>query len=379
MSLVNDMLEDLDRRSDRGDLPPRATGLQAASGHRRLRRLVWICVGHGTLAIGGIAAVTWIALVPVNEFRNAQHPIQSPQAQVEAFEVAALPPVESAPPAPPAPKVPGASPRVAEQQAPTPTPVALPPSVPQVVTMVAPPPAAPRAFLPPDPDPTPVGSELSSRSELISESAIDDAPDRTPSNSELAAELVDEGEQLLAIGRLDAGIDAWRRALKLDPTRVSLYPKGAARLIAAGVPARARAWLEPGRLASPLDPALRMLAARLELEIEGPAEALELLEAPLPDVEEARELHSLRAALLAREQRHLEALDAYRTLVAAHPGRGRLWFGLAISAEALGREAEAGVALHHSLEDPELPAALVRYAKQRTVVLDRTETPEASR
>ncbi|MCP5058600.1 MAG: tetratricopeptide repeat protein [bacterium] len=366
MSLVNDMLEDLDRRSGQGDLHPRTTGLQAASGRRNLRRLAWICVGHASLAVCGIAAVSWIVFGtadPAPEFRG-----QAPEAMVEpeASDTLTLPSVSSPPPAAPAPAVPPEFSLAAEQPGPIPaepeskTPQAEATSPPPVASAVA-------AIAPLTPPRAPVESEP------------EWTPDAPLSNDELASQLVLEGEQLFAAQRFDAGIDAWSRGLALDPTRISLYSRGATRLLEAGLPARARAWLEPGLATKPLDPALWMLAARLELELEGASAALALLEAPLPELAEASELHSLRAALLQREQRHPEALAAYRELVERHPERGRHWFGLAVSAEALGRTAEANIALRHALDDPALPTVLARHARLRVAALGEGTPTEASR
>lgn len=365
MSLVNDMLEDLDRRAGQGDLPPRTTGLQAASGRRNLRRLAWICIGHGSLALCGIAAVSWFALA---ELDRAPEPLHEPlEAEVgpEVSNSSTLPSVSSAPPVAPAPAVPRETSLAREPGAPIPAGPQLEERPVEAATLQPAPPVA--VATPPDPSPA------------ASTWEPEWAPEAPLSNQEIAAQLVHEGEQLFAAQRLGAGLDAWRRALALDPKRSSLYAQGARRLLDAGHPARARAWLEPGRALDPPDPKLWMLAARLELELEGPGAALALLEAPLPGLEDAPELGSLRAALLQREQRHREAFAAYRELVEDHPERGRLWFGLAVSAEALDRTEEANSAFRRALDDPGLPSVLARHAGLFIGELEERMPPEPSR
>lgn len=366
MSLVNDMLEDLDRRAGQGDLHPRSTGLQAVSGRRNLRRLAWICVGHASLALCGIAIVSWIAFAPTDNAPEFLGDVPQSVVEPEVTDPLRLPSVSSAPPAAPAPALPPELSLAAEQLAPIPA--ESKPKAPEAEAM----------------SPLPAVSAVAASAPLAPPLAsVEPKPEWLPdahlSNDQLASQLVLEGEQLLAAQRLDAGLDAWRRALALDPTRISLYSRGTWRLLKADLPARARAWLEPGLAMEPFDPALWMLAARLELELEGASAALALLEAPLPALAEASELNSLRAVLLQRVQRHPEALSAYRELVEQHPERGRLWFGLAVSAEALGRTAEANIALHHALEDPELPEVLARHAGLRVAEFGRGLPAEVSR
>ncbi len=362
MSLVNDMLEDLDRRTRDGERA-RSTGLRAVQARRRSRRLAWTCLGLATLAACGIAAVAWIAGRPSAETAPAR------SASLPSAAIQPLPAVASAPPAPPMPSLaspeptttraaptllaPGAAeapptspaPPIAAQGDPaSESPVAIeePPTGGEPFANAAPPPSQSIAR----------GGQVAARGEPI-------APKR------LADELVHEGAQLIAGGRLDAGLDAWRRALELDPTRAEVAARAARRLLAAQRPAEARVWIDRSRATRPDDPVLRELDARAWLAVAGPEAALRSLEPTLPPFEAAPGLHALRAALLQREGRHAEALEAYRALVTRAPGEGRAWFGLAVSAHVLGREAEARIAYHHALGDPSLPGALARHARRR--------------
>lgn len=81
------------------------------------------------------------------------------------------------------------------------------------------------------------------------------------------------------------------------------------------------------------------------------------------------EREALLAWLLQSTQRHREAADAYRTLVARNSQLGDWWVGLAISLENIGNRDGALQAYERARGSVQIKATLARYAKQRIAAL----------
>jgi MSHA biogenesis protein MshN len=119
----------------------------------------------------------------------------------------------------------------------------------------------------------------------------------------------------------------------------------------------------------PGDEKLRLIRARLLVEQGATDEAEKDLALLVDGKTVVPDALQLQGALYAGQQRHAEAADVYGRLVRAAPRRGSAWFGLGLALEADGADG-ALPAYRNALSLDGLPAAARRYALQRVESLE---------
>ena len=119
---------------------------------------------------------------------------------------------------------------------------------------------------------------------------------------------------------------------------------------------------------NPPQPAFLIALARIHAEQRDYRGALQVLDKAAPDTQ-GTDFQVLRAAVLQRMGRHAEAVTFYESAAKSAPQQGGHWTGLAISLEALGRRAEAAQAYQRALGTKTLPAQLREYAEARVKAL----------
>lgn len=142
-------------------------------------------------------------------------------------------------------------------------------------------------------------------------------------------------------------------------------------LLRAGDESRAATTLTDGLVLDPTDGTLAQLLAHLLVARGDTSTALTVLEAGIPAPADRGEYLALAAALYQREARHAAAVDAYREALSAAPGRGAWWIGLAISLAALDDAEGANRAYQRALIDRDLSDRLRAWANRE---LGRLET-----
>ena len=108
-----------------------------------------------------------------------------------------------------------------------------------------------------------------------------------------------------------------------------------------------------------------MLLARLQVERGALPLALETLHKTLPYAERQADYQAFVAALLQRQNNHLEAINHYKTAVQLTPNSGVWQMGLGISLHALKRNEEARDAFRRALDTGSLSADLQAFVEQR--------------
>ena len=108
-----------------------------------------------------------------------------------------------------------------------------------------------------------------------------------------------------------------------------------------------------------------MLLARLQVERGALPLALETLHKTLPYAERQADYQAFIAALLQRQNNHLEAINHYQTAVQLTPNSGVWLMGLGISLNALKRNEEARDAFRRALNTGSLSADLQGFVEQR--------------
>jgi len=105
--------------------------------------------------------------------------------------------------------------------------------------------------------------------------------------------------------------------------------------------------------------------ARLLLLTERGKDAVKLLLSERPQFESHLAYYELLALAARQDQQYQLSEQTYRALVSADAGRGDWWFGLAIALDAQGLQNKASRAFLSALKLNDLSAGLADYARQR--------------
>ena len=354
MSLINKMLQDLDRRQALGS-GPEAGAVRAAAANPHHREWFWRIVT--LLLTVGVGWVLWTAfqllprpLVTDLAFRAAEEARNRPQPAAVKVEVPVTPPVT--PPAAAAPvEAPKAAPPAAEplklaQEIETPLRAPAAPPPPKVRQ------AKPRPAAPPP----------------VSKASVDKR-ERTPSPNETAEAHFRRAALLLRHGRVSEAEDRLAAALKADPAHAASRQAYVALMLEQQRVDSARRLLEEALAIDPAQPTFALALARLHAGKRDYRAALEVLDRAGPSAQRP-DFQAMRGAVLQRLGRDAEAVTAFEQAIRGGPQPGTTWVGLAISLEAVGRKAEAADAYRKALAVGPLAAEAREYAQNRARALE---------
>lgn len=364
MSIINRMLQELDRRQGTSD--PDATlamsQVRSVPAARKDREWFWRIIA--VLMIAAVGWVGWIAwqlqprapVVTEQAFRAAENARKAaPVAVVKAPEQ--RPTAESMPPEKPAAQpAPETLKLAAEIQKPVPDRRAKPAKKEAAV----PAPAA-KAKEP----------EAKENPEAASKAAAPVAPvaakvekrDRAPTPEERAEAEFRRGAALLNQGRVAEAEESFRAAIASHPG----HEPARQALIALNLEQRrideARRLLEEGVALNPANVRFATVLARIFIERKDYTAALEATNGvrEQPD----SELQVIRGTALQRLGRQAEAAEAYRASLRGAPQNGGAWMALGISLEALGRKPEAAEAFKRAAGSASLGTDARDYAGQK--------------
>lgn len=111
------------------------------------------------------------------------------------------------------------------------------------------------------------------------------------------------------------------------------------------------------------------LQARMMLSAGQPEQALQLLSARVPTIQEDVEYHDILATAYLSVQNYARAAQSYEALVQSNRSEGRWWYGLASAWDSQGRARDAGLAYQEALKLRNLSAALRQRSEQRVAEL----------
>lgn len=212
---------------------------------------------------------------------------------------------------------------------------------------------------------------------------IDDAPEvklkkkhRPLNNKQLAEIAYTKGYKFLQQGRMHQGKEYLRKAL-------SLYiPHIKAREMLAGVYIKSGRFISAGELLSegvkiaPEYPLFAKLYARVLLEQKNPQLAIKILEQGSTTIKVKPDYYALLAATYQRVKKHKKAVEIYLQLVKAHPATGVWWLGLGISLEKLAKKKEALEAYKRAQKTGNLKVGLTNFINNRVSALMEIGFPE---
>jgi len=394
MSLINQMLQDLDRRGSGTPLAVEASQVRAVTAPRRsapwgvLLLLLLVLIGAGL----------WTQLRPN---RPAMAPLT---ARTTPAAVTVAQPAPPAVPEPPPVAASAASSEVAPAVKPAtevPAPVAVAAGKPEAARLPAP---APETLQPPQratakaaPEPKPVAPVAAAAAEPapvpkplapapvapVAESApaasvpvapvassqpsapapVKDIQPLTP--QERGENAYRRGLRALQQGDVGDAQAALEQALAADPRHAAARQTLAGLLLDQKKPQAAVDLLQAGLRLDPAQSGMAMILARIQVEQGATGAALDTLQRGLPHAAERADYQAFLAALLQREKRHPEAIEHYRQALRLTPANDVWWMGLGISLREAGHADEARDAFSRAASGNTLSPQLRAFVEQQ--------------
>lgn len=360
MSLINKMLQDLDRREastgPNGAVPPK----QVRTVKPRTDRREWF---WRTLAAAVLVAIGWVAWV-------AYQMLPRPLVTALAFSAAQQAPKAAvAPPSPPpAPAIAPEATLPAAEPAPAAPPAAQPSAPPAAQ------PSAPRAAAL---RPEKLRLEQSIRTPIVASAAAPKATEQPKLERRdivgTAAERAENefryGAGVLKLGRSAEAEGRFAKALELDSRHRGARQALVAMQMERGQLEPARKLLQEGLVLEPAQPDFAVALARILVERKDYPGALAAMESSASAAADLPDYHVLRGTILQRLGRHGEAVNEYRAALQTQSMIPQAWVGLGISLEALNRRPEAADAFRHALAAGPTSAEVKAFAEQRVRAL----------
>ncbi len=368
MSLINKMLQDLDKRhASQGGLAARTEGLaqhvRPVTARRVVSEYFWrIMAVVMLISVGWVAWLVW-QLTPrpvVTElaYESAKRQAEPPEAPA-APATAAATATASGPTVAAAARVVGSAPTVLRDKVSfdmlrLATEMTTP--ILERSTRPAPRPAAPKktAARPSGPAEGPVAVE----SGKIERRANSTPVERAESEFRRAVTLVNQG-------RMAEGMDGLRTALNISPAHETARQTLVALLLEAKRVDEAAAVLQEGLALNPENTGFAMLLARALVERNDPSGALAVLQKHAVAPDRNADFHAFAGALYQRLDRHNEAIEQYQAALRLAPSAGIWWVGLGISYQAVERPKEALEAFTTAKSAGSLAPDLLAFVDQR--------------
>lgn len=384
MSLINQMLQDLDaRRSDVASASPFGQQIRAVPDRRRVHPAWWAAFLMGGALIAVVGFVLLRPVTPAPQGMSAQLPLKldidlnaafatqlgrqiaTPDTVSEKNTHTAL---ASEPPIP--------VPKTVTEQAVAPTPVSAPapdavadkrkPAVEKGRTIVEPIKERGATTVPEVVPPVKVLASLPAvkpfdvnASPVLNKQIKELTPLQRAENEYRKAILaLRQGKRADAIGGLE-------QALQLDSKHSGARQVLVGLLHDAKQQDKAILVAAEGLAADPAQPGLAMTLARLQLEKVELSPAIETLERTLPYAADKPDYQAFLAALLQRDERHKQAVEQYMIALQRAPQNGVWWMGLGISLQAEGRIPEARESFKRAKATNSLSPELLAFVESR--------------
>lgn len=357
MSLINQMLQDLDARAGRPGAAPLPEQVRVVSLPRPglpWRRVALLAASLLFVGVAWLLGMRLLATPPglpkaapgTVTVAQAAAPVVNPSAPVKA---------SSTPPAPVS------------------APVVLAPSAPEPVALPVAVVTAPTPAPTPVPAPAvkataqPAALKLPAKPAASVAHKADLAPSTVSGKTETAAQRVDNTYRralaALEDGRMIDAIAGLQAVLRLDPHHEAARQTLVGLLVEAGRSQEAMQQLQSALTLDARQPAMALLLARLQLEHGGPV--LDTLTRSLPYANGNGDYHAFFGGVLQRHERYREAAEQYQAALKGTPANGVWWMGLGMALQADMRGAEAAQAFARAQADATLTPQLRAFVERR--------------
>jgi MSHA biogenesis protein MshN len=172
-------------------------------------------------------------------------------------------------------------------------------------------------------------------------------------------------------GRAAEAINALQQALVLDAVHAPARQLLISLLLESNRQDEAIRELKQGLIADPQQINFAMILARLQVERAKLSEAIEILQRGLPAAQERPDYLAFLAALYQKTSQHKEAIQLYRLALKRHSQNGVWWMGLGISLQADGLSNEAIDAYKQAKLRSGLSAELQAFIDQKIAQLQK--------
>lgn len=172
-------------------------------------------------------------------------------------------------------------------------------------------------------------------------------------------------------GRQNEALSALQQALKIDPQHAPARQALISILIDNNRQEDAIRELKHGLALDPNQSNFAMILARLQVERANVNEAIITLQASLPAGQDRADYLAFLAALKQKTGAHKEAIQLYRQALKKHQTNGVWWMGLGISLQADGTNQEAIDAFKQAKTQPGLSAELQAFVDQKIAGLQK--------
>lgn len=198
-----------------------------------------------------------------------------------------------------------------------------------------------------------------------------------PLNSKQLAEIAyQKGYQFLQQGRMHQGKESLRKALSLYIPHIKAREMLAGIYIKSGRFINAAELLSEGVKIVPEYSLFAQLYARVLLEQKNPKLAIKILEQGSAEINIEPDYYALLAATYQRVNNHNKAIEIYLQLVKISSKQGIWWLGLGVSLEKSGKNKEALEAYQRAEKTGNLKSGLVKFTNNRISALQEIGFPE---
>lgn len=192
---------------------------------------------------------------------------------------------------------------------------------------------------------------------------------RPATDQQLAGEAYMRGIADIQQGDIIKGVEHLRHALSYDEKHIKAREMLAGLMIRQGQNTQAANLLRKGIDLHPGYDQYTKLYSRILIDEGNNQEALRVLEANRPSFNADPDYYAILAAVNQKLNRFQQAADIYSQLVTLQPNSGIYWMGLGISLEGSGHSREAIDAYQYAIQTGGLRPDLVRYISTRIAAL----------
>lgn len=362
MSLLNQMLKDLERRNAGAVAAKPLSGeVRSAAGPRRgIRPWLWAVT---MLLVSAAVAMAWWKMMPHPAITTMPAVVapQQPTASVpppQKPEVAGTADLHTTASTSPAADVAQASSPASDWHATTPaSSAALPATGAEMLT--------PTPAVLPLAKPVADAALQARTPALRGVQPVAIAAVKQVSPQQRSDNLYRQAVSLLQQGRVAEAQGVLEQAVGVNPANHDARQLLVGVLVDSKRNAEAMALLQSGLEVAPEQSGFSMALARLQVESGGIPSALKTLEQGLPSAGDEAEYHAFMAALLQRDGRHDEAIPHYLTALRSNPAMPTWLLGIGVSLQAQGKPGDAAEAYRRARATGQLPPELDQFAEKR--------------